>query len=70
MEYRNCPKTGDKISALGLGGSYLASSGEQAGIRMLRTAFARGINYFDLASTSAESFPLFGKAFREVRDAQ
>lgn len=68
MEYRNCPKTGDKISALGLGANYVSTSGEEEGLKIIRMAFEHGVNYFDLASSEAESFALFGKALADVRD--
>lgn len=68
MKYRTCPKNGESISMLGMGGSYLSTLGEEEGIAIIRTAYERGVNHFDLASSEAESFPLFGRALADVRD--
>ena len=68
MEYRNCPKTGDKISALGLGANYLSTSGEEEGMAIIRMAYDHGINHFDLATSEAEAFSLFGKALADVKE--
>jgi aryl-alcohol dehydrogenase-like predicted oxidoreductase len=48
MVYRTLGKTGEKISAIGLGGSHIGRpSDEQDGIRIVRTAIDRGITFMD-----------------------
>ena len=68
MEYRVNRRTGDKISALGLGSSSIAEAGETEGVETLRLAYEKGINYFDLATSESVNFPTFGKALGDVRD--
>ena len=68
MEYRTNPRTGDKISIIGLGASSISQAGEKEGIETLKMAFENGINYFDLAAGDAACFPYYGKAFESVRD--
>ena len=48
MIYRTLGKTGEKVSAIGLGGSHIGRpSDEQEGIRIVRTAVDRGITFLD-----------------------
>ena len=68
MKYRKCPKNGEQISVLGLGGNYLSTLGEEEGVAIIRTAYERGVNFFDLATSEAETFPLMGKALADVRE--
>ena len=68
MEYRVNRRTGDRISALGMGTSAIASAGEAEGIETLRLAVENGINYFDLATAESVNFTTFGKALADVRD--
>ena len=49
MEYRVNQRTGDKISAIGLGTSYIAESDEKTAVEALVYAYEHGINYADLA---------------------
>ena len=67
MEYRVNRKTGDRISVIGLGASYIASASEKDAVEALLLAHERGINYADLASAGAEAFPYYGKAFENLR---
>ena len=67
MEYRVNRKTGDRISVIGLGTSYIASASEKDAVEALLLAHERGINYADLASAGAEAFPYYGKAFENLR---
>lgn len=68
MEYRRCPKTGDEISILGLGGNYVSLTSEEEGIAIIKAAYEHGVNHFDLASSEAACYPLFGKALADVRE--
>lgn len=47
MFYRTLGCTGEKVTAIGIGGSRIGLNGmdEQLGIRILRTAVDRGINF-------------------------
>src|SRR5213596_1677436 len=48
MPYRTLGKTGEKVSALGLGGYHIGEpKDEQEGIRIIRGAIDRGINFMD-----------------------
>jgi len=50
MKYRINRKTGDRISEIGIGSSYMFCAGMAEAIRALRCAVEGGINYFDLAA--------------------
>ena len=50
MEYRVNQKTGDKISVIGLGTSYISESSEREAVKALELAYESGINYADLAT--------------------
>ena len=67
MEYRVHRKTGDKISVLGIGTSYISEAPEKEALETLAHAFENGINYADLATAGARTFGYFGKAFASVR---
>src|SRR5438270_2817230 len=48
MIYRTLGKTGEKVSAIGLGGYHIGSPKDPAeGIRIIRSAIDRGINFMD-----------------------
>ncbi|MFL6414305.1 MAG: aldo/keto reductase [Bryobacteraceae bacterium] len=48
MVYRQFGKTGIKVSAIGLGGAHIGAPKEESeGIRIVRTAVDRGINFLD-----------------------
>ena len=67
MKYRVNRKTGDSISEIGLGSSYMYEAGMDEAVRALRRAAEGGINYFDLAAGNGKTFPMYGEAFREIR---
>lgn len=67
MEYRINKRTGDKISVLGFGTSYIAQADEKDAIATIRQAYEGGINYFDLATAESRTFPYFGAALGDVR---
>ncbi|MGH7973369.1 MAG: aldo/keto reductase [Limisphaerales bacterium] len=47
MPYRPLGSTGEKVSAIGVGGFHIGSPPEEEGIRIIRTAIDRGINFMD-----------------------
>lgn len=67
MKYRINRKTGDSISEIGLGSSYMYEAGMDEAVRALRRAAEGGINYFDLAAGNGRTFPMYGEAFRDIR---
>ncbi len=68
MRYRTNRKTGDRVSEIGIGSSYMYEAGREEAVRALRTAADGGINYFDLAAGHGDSFPIYGEALHEYRD--
>lgn len=67
MEYRINRKTGDKISVLGMGTSYISEASEKDAVEALLSAHENGINYADLATAGAKTFGYYGKAFAGCR---
>lgn len=67
MEYRINRRTGDKISVIGLGTSYISEVSEQRAIDTLLFAYENGINYADLATAGAKTFEYYQKALGSVR---
>lgn len=67
MEYRINRKTGDKISVLGMGTSYISEASERDAVETLSFAHENGINYADLATAGANTFGYYGKAFAGCR---
>ena len=47
MIYRTLGRTGEKVSAIGLGGFHFGNPEEQEGIKILRSAVDRGITFMD-----------------------
>jgi aryl-alcohol dehydrogenase-like predicted oxidoreductase len=47
IPYRTLGRTGEKISAIGVGGFHIGSPPEEEGIRIIRTAIDSGINFMD-----------------------
>jgi aryl-alcohol dehydrogenase-like predicted oxidoreductase len=47
MPYRTLGRTGEKVSAIGLGGYHIGVPSEADGIRLIRTAIDRGISFLD-----------------------
>jgi predicted aldo/keto reductase-like oxidoreductase len=67
MEYRINRKTGDRISVIGMGSSYISEADEKNGSATIEAAYLSGINYFDLAAGKSKCFPYYGKALEGVR---
>ena len=68
MEYRTNRRTGDKVSVIGLGTSYICEAAESDAVEALAFAYEHGINYADLATGGAKTFGYYGKAFAGVRE--
>jgi hypothetical protein len=47
IPYRTLGRTGEKISAIGVGGFHIGNPPEEEGIRIVRTAIDNGINFMD-----------------------
>lgn len=67
MEYRINKKTGDRISVIGLGTSYISEIPEKEAVEALRLAHENGINYADLATAGAKTFSYYGTALGDCR---
>lgn len=67
MEYRINQRTGDRISTLGFGTSYIAQAAEKDAVATIQKAYEGGVNYFDLATAEGKTFSYFGAALGEVR---
>ncbi len=69
MEYRTLGRTGQKVSCLGLGGSHIGKPkvSDQEGIRLIREALDRGLNFLDNSwdYNNGESEIRMGKALRD-----
>lgn len=68
MEYRVNQKTGDQISVIGLGTSYICDAGEKEAVEALSFAYENGVNHADLATAKASTFAYYGTAFASVRE--
>ncbi|MCM1264194.1 MAG: aldo/keto reductase [Butyrivibrio sp.] len=67
MEYRLNKRTGDKISVIGMGTSYISEASEKEAVEALEYAYEHGINYADLATAGAKTFTYFAQALGDVR---
>ena len=67
MEYRVNRRTGDRIGEIGFGTSSICEAGEAEMGQTLAYAFENGVNYYDLATSNAKTFPALGSVFAGVR---
>ncbi len=67
MRYKNNCRTGDRISVLGFGTSYIAEASERDAVAAIKKAYEGGVNYYDLATAEGRTFSYFGAALSEVR---
>jgi aryl-alcohol dehydrogenase-like predicted oxidoreductase len=67
MTYRTLGRTGEKISAIGVGGFHISVPNEAEGIRIIRTAIDEGITFMDNCWDyhNGESEIRMGKALRD-----
>lgn len=70
MHYRRLGKAGIKISEISLGAwvTFAHQHSEDSAIRLIRTAYERGVNYFDNADIYAEgqAEKIMGKALKDL----
>ena len=68
MIYKDYGSTGVKVSTIGFGGMrFPDQNNQEACVQLVKTAYDKGITYFDTASGYGKSEELFGVAFREMR---
>jgi aryl-alcohol dehydrogenase-like predicted oxidoreductase len=67
MIYRNLGRTGQRVSAIGLGGAHLSRPSEQEAIAIVRSALDRGITFLDNCwdYSNGECEVRMGKALRD-----
>ncbi|HZS52836.1 MAG TPA: aldo/keto reductase [Bryobacteraceae bacterium] len=67
MIYRNLGRTGERVSAIGLGGAHLGRPSEQDAIAIVRSALDRGITFLDNCwdYANGECEVRMGKALRD-----
>ncbi|HLP78359.1 MAG TPA: aldo/keto reductase [Candidatus Paceibacterota bacterium] len=67
VPYRRLGRTGEKVSAIGLGGYHIGNPGEEEGIRIIRHALDSGITFMDNCWDyhDGESERRMGKALRD-----
>jgi predicted aldo/keto reductase-like oxidoreductase len=65
--YRNLGSTGERVSAIGLGGYHIGVPSEDEGIRIIRTALDRGVTFLDNSWDyhDGDSEVRMGKALRD-----
>lgn len=68
MQYRKLPKGEEQISIIGIGTSSVQNSDEKEIEEIAALAVENGINFFDMASSSAKPFAAFGMAAAGLRD--
>ncbi len=55
MKYKNNCRTGDRISVLGFGTSYIAEANERDAVATIKRAYEGGVNYYDLATAESRN---------------
>ncbi len=68
MDYRTLPRSGQRISVIGMGSAVIGAKPQEEIIRTVQAAVKSGINYFDMAGGHAAIFEAYGKALRGIRD--
>ena len=68
MEYRTLPRTGEKISVIGMGTAYIGEQSIDDIVSVTEKALDYGINYFDLAAGHRPAIEGIGKAIRNRRE--
>ena len=67
MEYRIHPKTGARVSVIGIGTGPIHEATEREAAAALSYAYEQGVNYLDFATAGAGTFPYVGAALGSVR---
>ena len=68
MQYRTLPRTGERMSVIGLGMAYIDEAPEAEIEETIRLAVARGVNVFDLCGSTSKAIPAYGRALRPARE--
>lgn len=68
MEYRTLGKTGERLSVIGFGGIVVGETHPDEAARLVASAVARGVNYFDVAPSYGDAEERLGPALRPYRD--
>ena len=67
MEYRIHPKTGARVSVIGIGTGPIHEATEREAAAALTYAYEQGVNYLDFATAGAGTFPYVGAVLGPVR---
>ena len=67
MEYRIHPKTGARVSVIGIGTGPIHEATEREAAAALTYAYEHGVNYLDFATAGAKTFPYVGAVLGPVR---
>ena len=67
MEYRIHPKTGARVSVIGIGTGPIHVATEREAAAALSYAYEQGVNYLDFATAGAGTFPYVGAVLGPVR---
>lgn len=67
MQYRTLPHGAEAISILGLGTSSIQQASKKEIAETLELALANGVNFFDMASSEAKPFPIYGRVLAPHR---
>ena len=68
MQYRKLPHGQEAVSILGLGASSIQMADEKEIEETILYALQHGINFFDMASSEAKPFEVYGRAMRSHRN--
>lgn len=68
MEYRTLGQTGQELSVIGFGGIVVTETPQDEANRLVASAVARGVNYFDVAPSYGDAEDRLGPALRPHRD--
>lgn len=68
MRYCQLGKTGLKVSEVGFGGIPIMRLSKEEAVKVVRTAYEKGINFYDTANMYGDSEEKMGQAFRGIRD--
>ena len=68
MDKRILGRTGLKVSVVGFGGTWISEISLDNAVKVVRSAFDLGINYFDTAKLDGDSEEKIGEALMDIRD--
>lgn len=63
MEYRIHPRTGEKISVIGIGTGPIFEAPEQTAVATFTYAYEHGVNYLDFSHCRGQDLSLCGGGF-------